>query len=329
MCDDLHGGPHPALFIIRVLSDSRTIVNMLCQHRAGAAVLRNSAPQIARPLERIALAIIAALLESLLAGGAAVDLSSVVVRGSSVKASPGSAVYREGLGQPLDRAGARAIVAALIEKYEGDGYSRPQVRVDDALRRARGPAHRGVRAADRRGEDQRRPRAAPRAPGALGLGAAGGEGAVAKPGCRGAAQDARAAGLRWRRPRPAMGRNPTVQTRSRCGLRAVNRQRSGGLRIAGRTRRAQTSARPSRRERTVRGANERRRDVRDGHRLRRVSRARRALERRCRRRTDGCRSRAFSPVPIHTGRGRSDDQYLRDRITAGFLRPLSGVEGRP
>jgi hemolysin activation/secretion protein len=42
-------------------------------------------------------------------------------------------VYRDQLGKPIDRDGARAIVAALTSKYERDGYSRPQLRVDDAL----------------------------------------------------------------------------------------------------------------------------------------------------------------------------------------------------
>lgn len=61
-------------------------------------------------------------------------LTSVIVRGSSVYDAPQLfAVYREQLGKPIDVAGARAIVAALVSKYETDGYARPQVRVDDAL----------------------------------------------------------------------------------------------------------------------------------------------------------------------------------------------------
>src|SRR5262245_37339655 len=61
-------------------------------------------------------------------------LTSVIVRGSTVYDAPQLfAVYREQLGKPIDVAGARAIVAALVSKYETDGYARPQVRVDDAL----------------------------------------------------------------------------------------------------------------------------------------------------------------------------------------------------
>jgi len=58
----------------------------------------------------------------------------VIVRGSTVYDAPQLfAVYRERLGKPIDLDGARAIVAALVSKYETDGYPRPQVRVDDAL----------------------------------------------------------------------------------------------------------------------------------------------------------------------------------------------------
>jgi hemolysin activation/secretion protein len=42
-------------------------------------------------------------------------------------------VYREQLGKPLTADGARAILAALLRKYEADGYSRPQAKLDDAL----------------------------------------------------------------------------------------------------------------------------------------------------------------------------------------------------
>jgi hemolysin activation/secretion protein len=61
-------------------------------------------------------------------------LASVVVRGSTVYDAPALfAVYREQLGKPVSSEGARAIAAALIAKYEADGYSRPQIKLDDAL----------------------------------------------------------------------------------------------------------------------------------------------------------------------------------------------------
>jgi hemolysin activation/secretion protein len=68
------------------------------------------------------------------AAAAAPNLTSVVVRGSTVYDAPALfAVYREQLGKPVTAAGARAIVVALLEKYEADGYSRPQAKLDDAL----------------------------------------------------------------------------------------------------------------------------------------------------------------------------------------------------
>jgi hemolysin activation/secretion protein len=68
------------------------------------------------------------------ASAAAPNLVSVVVRGSTVYDAPTLfAVYREQLGKPVTAAGARAIMAALLEKYEADGYSPPQAKLDDAL----------------------------------------------------------------------------------------------------------------------------------------------------------------------------------------------------
>lgn len=84
--------------------------------------------------KNIALAIIGVLLHTVSLQADAVDLTSVVVRGSTVYTAPELFdVYRERLGQPIDRASARAIVDALTAKYAADGYSPPQVRVDDAL----------------------------------------------------------------------------------------------------------------------------------------------------------------------------------------------------
>jgi hemolysin activation/secretion protein len=68
------------------------------------------------------------------AAAAAPDLVSVVIRGSTVYDAPALfGVYREQLGKPINQASARAIAAGLAAMYERDGYSRPQIKVDDAL----------------------------------------------------------------------------------------------------------------------------------------------------------------------------------------------------
>jgi len=59
-------------------------------------------------------------------------LSSAVISGSSVYDAPQLfATYREQLGQPLTQACASAVVAALARMYERDGYSRPELQVDE------------------------------------------------------------------------------------------------------------------------------------------------------------------------------------------------------
>jgi hemolysin activation/secretion protein len=61
-------------------------------------------------------------------------LGSVVIRGSSVYDAPTLfTLYSAALGKPIDREHARAIVEALATRYAQDGYSRPQIRVDDGL----------------------------------------------------------------------------------------------------------------------------------------------------------------------------------------------------
>jgi hemolysin activation/secretion protein len=61
-------------------------------------------------------------------------LSSTVVRGSSIyTAAELFPSYREYLGQAVTNASARAIVSSLAARYEQDGYSRPQIRIDDGL----------------------------------------------------------------------------------------------------------------------------------------------------------------------------------------------------
>jgi hemolysin activation/secretion protein len=80
--------------------------------------------------------IIIALVELISAAQPAVapKLVSVVIRGSSVYAAPALfEVYRAELGKPITADGARAIAAALVTKYQHDGYAQPSVQFDDAL----------------------------------------------------------------------------------------------------------------------------------------------------------------------------------------------------
>ena len=60
-------------------------------------------------------------------------LSAAVIRGSSVY-SPAELfdAYREQLGLPITRDNARAIVTAVEQMYTRDGYSRPEMGIDDA-----------------------------------------------------------------------------------------------------------------------------------------------------------------------------------------------------
>jgi hemolysin activation/secretion protein len=83
----------------------------------------------------VLLGIISLALELISASAfAAPTLVSVVVRGSTVYDAPALfAVYQEQLGKPITSVGARAIAAALLAKYESDGYSRPQLKLDDSL----------------------------------------------------------------------------------------------------------------------------------------------------------------------------------------------------
>src|SRR5262245_12366479 len=61
-------------------------------------------------------------------------LATVVVDGSSVyDAALLFASYRDQLGQPISRDGARAVVEALLARYDQDGYLRPEIRVDDSM----------------------------------------------------------------------------------------------------------------------------------------------------------------------------------------------------
>ena len=61
-------------------------------------------------------------------------LTSTVIRGVTVyEPAELFPLYREHLGQPIDRARVAAIVTALADRYQEDGYSRPRMTVDDEL----------------------------------------------------------------------------------------------------------------------------------------------------------------------------------------------------
>jgi hemolysin activation/secretion protein len=62
------------------------------------------------------------------------NLVSTVIRGSSVYSQAELfGVYSPELGKQITAESARAIAAALAEKYAADGYSRPAVRIDDRM----------------------------------------------------------------------------------------------------------------------------------------------------------------------------------------------------
>ena len=91
-------------------------------------------PRSHRAVIAARLVITLAVFELIGSTALAVDLSSAVIRGSSVySAADLFTVYREQLGKPVTQTSARAIVTALVAKYEQDGYSRPQIRLDDGL----------------------------------------------------------------------------------------------------------------------------------------------------------------------------------------------------
>ncbi|MBC8025331.1 MAG: hypothetical protein H7Y89_05030, partial [Steroidobacteraceae bacterium] len=61
-------------------------------------------------------------------------LTTVIVDGASAYAPTQLfAAYRDQLGRPVTRDGARAIASALAERYTADGFVKPEVRVDDSL----------------------------------------------------------------------------------------------------------------------------------------------------------------------------------------------------
>jgi hemolysin activation/secretion protein len=61
------------------------------------------------------------------------SLTTVIVDGASVYAPTQLfAAYRDQLGRPVSRDGARSISTALADRYTADGYVKPEVRVDDS-----------------------------------------------------------------------------------------------------------------------------------------------------------------------------------------------------
>jgi hemolysin activation/secretion protein len=61
-------------------------------------------------------------------------LSTVVIDGSmAYDAARLFVAYREQLGQPITREGARAVVDALLALYDRDGYVRPEITLDDRM----------------------------------------------------------------------------------------------------------------------------------------------------------------------------------------------------
>lgn len=61
-------------------------------------------------------------------------LTTVIVEGASAYQVPELfAVYRDQLGRPISRDGARAIVTALADLYVRDGYVKPELALDDSL----------------------------------------------------------------------------------------------------------------------------------------------------------------------------------------------------
>lgn len=98
---------------------------------------RSSLPSVYRLVELAALCIIALSLEITQAaaqGAAAPRLTSTVIRGvTAYEPAELFPLYRDHLGQPIDRARVSAIVTALSDRYQADGYPRPRISIDDEL----------------------------------------------------------------------------------------------------------------------------------------------------------------------------------------------------
>jgi hemolysin activation/secretion protein len=62
------------------------------------------------------------------------NLASTVIRGSSIySATEWFPLYSGYLGKPISRESARAIASEVAQRYVSDGYSRPNVRIDDRM----------------------------------------------------------------------------------------------------------------------------------------------------------------------------------------------------
>jgi hemolysin activation/secretion protein len=81
------------------------------------------------------LVIIASLTAATPASRAATPvLTATVIEGSTVySAGDLFATYRDRLGKPITRENAQAIVTAIAEQYRGEGFARPELRLDDSL----------------------------------------------------------------------------------------------------------------------------------------------------------------------------------------------------
>jgi hemolysin activation/secretion protein len=82
---------------------------------------------------------LAAAILVIFAGGAcaadgAVPLATVQVDGSTVySATDLFPAYRDRLGKPVTRDAARAVAAAIAERYRADGFARPELRLDETF----------------------------------------------------------------------------------------------------------------------------------------------------------------------------------------------------
>ncbi len=176
-----------------------------------------------RGVKPLLFGITALVLELILGVAAAANptLVSVIVRGSTVYDAPALfEVYRGELGKPISSDGVRAIAAALVAKYEGDGYSRPQVKARRRAALGRRAAARRARAANQRSARQRRSGAAPLAARATRLAARGCRPRHAGGRRHDVAQDARAARIDAERDdRARRGDGQSLHARRRRGLR--------------------------------------------------------------------------------------------------------------
>lgn len=110
------------------ISGARTSSTRTSRERCGALVI------IASGVVSLFSAGVCAETPRLTTLAAAPVLTTVSVGGSSVYTPPQLfAAYRDQLGRPISRDGARAIVAALADLYVRDGFVKPEFTLDDSL----------------------------------------------------------------------------------------------------------------------------------------------------------------------------------------------------